>query len=426
MNQLRETYAGAKQLVRRHRPDYQIVIYSGILLLIGLVVLYAISPARVELLNAGGDANLDQSHFMQRQLLYLFMGVATFIIGGSIPLRFWQKYANKLLLVSLAACLLLAIFGAFHAPMVLCSGGACRWFNLGFITFQPAELVKFSMLLFCAGFLARKVSTGKLNSLNETIIPLSLLVGLSIIFIIGFQQDMGTGLALLGIVGTMLFIAGINKRIGLMALGLVLAAGLLFIVIAPHRIARVVTFLGEDAGANDKGSSYHITQAKIALGTGGAFGLGLGKNVQAFGYLPEAPNDSIFAVMGESFGFLGLVGILIFLSALLLRLLNILDRTDNMVFRLIIAGVFGWLATHSVLNIGAMVGIIPLTGITLPLLSFGGSSLLFIMLALGVVFGISRYTVHGKIIGDETDNDQGAERGRRLRRPRHAGSGSYR
>lgn len=426
MNRLRESYAGAKQLVRRHRPDYQIVIYSGILLLIGLVVLYAISPARVEILNAGGDASLDQAHFMQRQLLYLFMGVITFIIGGSIPLQFWQKYANKLLLVSLAACLLLVIFGAFHAPMVLCSGGACRWFNLGFITFQPAELVKFSMLLFCAGFLARKVSTGKLNSLNETIIPLSLLVGVSIIFIIGFQKDMGTGLALLGIVGTMLFIAGINKRIGMIALGLVLAAGLLFIIIAPHRIARVVTFLGEDAAANDKGSSYHITQAKIALGTGGAFGLGLGKNVQAFGYLPEAPNDSIFAVMGESFGFLGLVGILIFLSALLLRLLNILDRTDNMVFRLIVGGVFGWLATHSVLNIGAMVGIIPLTGITLPLLSFGGSSLLFIMLALGVVFGISRYTVHGKIISDETDNDQGAERGRRLRRPRHASSGSYR
>ncbi len=394
-------------------------------MLIGLVVLYAISPARVELLNSGGDASLDQSHFMQRQLLYLFMGIAAFAAAAAVPLSFWQKHASKLVILSLAASLLLVILGSLQAPLALCSGGACRWFNLGFTTFQPAELMKFSLLIFCAGFLGRKVSQGKVNDVGETIIPLALLVGISIMFIIGFQKDMGTGLALLGIVGTMLFIAGINKRVGAILLGLVVAIGLIFIVIAPHRIARVATFLGDDSASDAKGSSYHITQAKIALGTGGVFGLGLGKNVQSFGYLPEAPNDSIFAIMGESFGFLGLVSILIFLSALLMRLLNILDRTNDITLRLIVAGVFGWLATHSLLNIGAMVGLIPLTGITLPLLSFGGSSLLFIMLALGIVFGISRYSVHGKIIGNETDKNKGTDSGRRLRRPRRAGLGGY-
>lgn len=425
MRRAREATNNASQLIRRHRPDYQIVIYVGILMLIGLVVLYAISPARVELLNAGGDANLDQSHFMQRQLLYLFMGIAAFTAAAAIPLSFWKKHANKLILSSLAACLLLVILGSLQAPLALCSGGACRWFNLGFTTFQPAELLKFSMLIFCAGFLGRKVSKGKVNDISETIVPLVLLVGVSVLFIIGFQKDMGTGLALLGIVGTMLFVAGINKRIGAILVGLVVAVGLMFILIAPHRIARVTTFLGDDSASDAKGSSYHITQAKIALGTGGVFGLGLGKNVQSFGYLPEAPNDSIFAIMGESFGFLGLMGILIFLSALLMRLLHILDRTSNATFRLLVAGVFGWLATHSLLNIGAMVGIIPLTGITLPLLSFGGSSLLFIMLALGIVFAISRYSVHGKIIGDETDENKGSNSGRRLRRPRRAGLGGY-
>lgn len=425
MRRLREAGESASQLIRRHRPDYQIVVYVGILLLIGLVVLYAISPARVELLNAGGDASLDQAHFMQRQLLYLVMGVAAFALAAAIPLQMWQKYANKLLLVSLGACLLLVILGALQAPLALCSGGACRWFDIGFTTFQPAELLKFSMLLFCAGFLGRKVAQGKVNSYGETIVPLGILVGISVLFIIGFQKDMGTGLALLGIVGTMLFVAGLNKKVGAILAGSVLVLGLLFILIAPHRIARVTTFLGDDSASDAKGSSYHITQASIALGTGGLFGLGLGKNVQSFGYLPEAPNDSIFAIMGESFGFLGLVGILVFLGALLLRLLNILDRTSDMRLRLLVAGVFGWLATHSLLNIGAMVGLIPLTGITLPLLSFGGSSLLFIMLALGIVFGISRYSVHGKIIGDETDKDQGADSGRRLRRPRRAGSGGH-
>ena len=388
-------------------------------------MLYAISPARVELLNSGGDAQLDQSHFMQRQLIYLIMGVAAFAAAASIPIKFWQKNANKLLLLAFAACLLLVILGMAEAPLALCSGGACRWFNLGFTTFQPAELLKFSMLLFCASFLGRKVLQGKVNDLQESIIPLGLMVGLAVIFIIGFQKDMGTGLALLGIIGTMLFIAGVNKRIGVLALAVMLVVGLLFILIAPHRLARVTTFLGNDTASDAKGSSYHITQASIALGTGGLIGLGLGKNVQAFGYLPEAPNDSIFAIMGESFGFLGLLGILIFLSALLMRLLNIIDRTDNITFRLLVAGVFGWLTTHTLLNIGAMVGLVPLTGITLPLLSFGGSSLLFIMLGLGIVFAISRYSVHGKIMDDETKNKQSADGRRRVSRTRRSSFSSY-
>lgn len=411
-----------KRLVRKHRPDYQIVAYVGVLLLIGLVVLYAISPARVELLNYGGDATLDQSHFMQRQLLYLLIGIAAFAFAAAVPLSWWKKYAGIILVGSLLSCVLLWFLGVVGAPLALCTGGACRWYNLGFSTFQPAELVKFGTLLFVAVFLARKVASKKINDVHETLIPLGVIVGIASIFIIGAQKDMGTGLALLGIVGAMLFVAGVNKRIGLLVLSSVVALALIFIIIAPHRIARVTTFLGNDSASDAKGSSYHITQAKIALGTGGLFGLGLGKNVQAFGYLPEAPNDSIFAVMGESFGFVGLVGILLFLSGLLLRLLAILDRTEDATLRLIVAGVFGWLATHTILNIGAMVGLVPLTGITLPLLSFGGTSLLFIMLALGIVFSISRYTVHGKISEDETA-EKGSTGGGRLRRPRYSSVG---
>lgn len=414
----------AQRLIRKHRPDYQIVIFIGVLLLIGLIVLYAISPARIELLNSGGDASLDQAHFMQRQLLYLFVGIAAFATAAITPLSLWRKYATHILLVSLGLCFLLLLFGAADIPLALCTGGACRWFNLGFSTFQPAELVKFGILLFLAGFLAVRMKEGTVNNIKETILPLGVVVAVASIFIIGFQKDMGTGLALLGIVGAMLFIAGVNKRIGTLAIISVIMFSLVFILIAPHRVARVVTFFGQDSQEDIKGSTYHITQAKIALGTGGLIGLGLGKNVQAFGYLPEAPNDSIFAVMGESFGFLGLVAILLFLSGLLLRLLSILDRTEDKFWRLIVAGVFGWLATHTLLNIGAMVGLIPLTGITLPLLSFGGTSLLFIMLALGIVFHISRYTVHGKIIDDETE-EKSSDGGRRVRRPRYPNPGRY-
>ncbi len=421
-------YPGAaREFVRKHRPDYQIVLLSGILVLLGLVVLYAISPARVEILNAAGDSSLDQTHFMQRQLLYLVLGIGAFVFAANTPLKRWQNHAGMLLIVALVSCGLLALLGAFNAPLAFCAGGACRWFDLGFTTFQPAELVKFGLLLFLAGFLGRKVVQGKLNDLHATIIPLCVVVGVATLFITGIQKDMGTGLAILGIVAAMLFVAGVNRRIGLTLAGAVLVLGLLFVLIAPHRVARVVTFLGNDTTSDITGSSYHITQAKIALGTGGLFGLGLGKNVQSFGYLPEAPNDSIFAVMGEAFGFTGLIAILALLVALLLRLLNLIDRLDNIPMKLIIAGVFGWLATHSLLNMGAMVGMVPLTGITLPLLSFGGTSLLFIMLALGLAFNISRYSVHGKI--EDTygqASHQNLDSRRRLGRTRDSGHSNYR
>lgn len=408
-----------RQTIRKHRPDHQLVVYIGILLLIGLIVLYAISPARVETINLAGTS-LDEAHFMQRQLLYLLIGVSAFAISAFLPITFWRQIASKLLLTALILCVLLALLGALNVPLALCTGGACRWFNLGIGTFQPAELLKFALLIFMAMFLARKVKEGKLNDLNESLIPVAIVVGVAIVFVIGFQKDMGTGLSMLGIIGAMLYIAGINKRMGLIAVGAMIAMSVIFILIAPHRLARVTTFLGHDSGDDIKTSSYHITQAKIALGTGGLFGLGLGRNVQAFGYLPEAPNDSIFAVMGEAFGFVGVVAILIFITGLLLRILNILDRTENITYRLIIAGVFGWLATHTILNIGAMVGIIPLTGITLPLLSFGGTSLMFIMLALGLVFSISRYTVHGKIIDNETEKNTPTISGGRFGRTRNA------
>lgn len=422
---MRQRLSGAtsatRQFVRRHRPDYQIVLYIGILLLLGLVVLYAISPARTELINEAGGHALDQSHFMQRQLLFLLLGLAAFGVAAAVPLKIWQKYAGKLLITSFVLCGLLVIFGLLNIPLALCTSGACRWYDLGFTTFQPAELVKFGLLLFTAGFLARRAKEGKVNNLQDTIIPIGIVTGIATLFIIVFQKDMGTGLAMLGILAVMLFVAGVNKRIGLMLLGAMLGLGVLLILIAPHRIERVTTFLNpsDDVG----GSSYHINQAKIAIGTGGLFGLGLGKSVQAFGYLPEAVNDSIFAIMGELFGFVGLLALLALFTALLLRILRIMDHVGDPAMKFFVAGAFGWIGTHIIVNIGAMTGIFPLTGLTLPLLSFGGTSLLFIMLTLGLVFQISRYTSH--IQYKEGENNESADSRRRLGRTRNASSRRY-
>ncbi|HEX4662667.1 MAG TPA: putative peptidoglycan glycosyltransferase FtsW [Candidatus Saccharimonadales bacterium] len=378
--------------VRRHRPDYLIVLFMGILSLLGLIVLYAISPARVELINSNDAGSLDTNHFMQKQLLYLLVGLVAFGITATISLKFWHKIREKLLWLSLGACGLLTVIGWLHIKLAQCTYGACRWYDFGFFTFQPAEVLKFGLLIFLAGFLAQRIKTNRINNLRETLLPVGIILAVSLILIIGFQKDMGTGISIIGIVACMLFMGGIKLKYFAIGAGLIVAASVLVILMTPHRLDRVATFFAPEQ--NGDTTSYHITQAKIAIGSGGFVGKGLGNSVQAFGYLPEAVNDSIFAILGEKFGFVGLVAIMAVFLGLLLRLLKITDNLTDPYLRLLVAGVFGWIGTQAIVNIGAMLGVFPLTGVTLPFVSFGGTSLLFIMAASGLAFQVSRYTSH--------------------------------
>ena len=406
---------GGERLVRKHRPDYKIILYTGLLLLIGLVILFAISPYQIERINADGG-NLDSSHYMIKQSLYLVVGIVAFIGATLVPLKFWEKYRAKLLLGAIGLCLLLALLGAVGLPPAICHNGACRWYDVGFGTFQPAELLKFSLLIFTGMFLAARSKQGKINDISETLIPLGVLLVMAVFLVIGLQKDMGTGITILGSMMAMIFASGIRYKYLAVGLAGLVSAGVLLIVTSAHRIQRVMTmFAPEQAG---DASNYHIQMATVAIGSGGIFGRGLGNNVQAFGYLPEALNDSIFAVLGETFGFLGLVFILALFVALLLRILKIAEHSLDMKMRMIAYGVFGWVITHLVVNVGAMTGIFPLTGVTLPFLSFGGTSLLFIMVALGLVYQISRYESRQPI--SERENDETTSSRRRVRRPRHA------
>ncbi len=419
--------ANAAHLARRHRPDYQIILFTGILLLLGLILLFSISNARVELINASSGSNLDQAHFMQKQVLYLGLGITAFMIAATLPIKFWSSIASRVLLTGLGACALLFLLGLFmDGGLVLKSGGATRWFNMPFGTFQPAELLKFGMMLFTALFLARRIQQGRVNNAQETLIPLTLLLGVALFFIVVLQKDMGTGITLTGIVVAMLYLAGINRRYMLAGFFGLLSVGVLLIVTSPHRMERVATFLNPSLAASEA-EGYHIQQATIALGTGGFSGRGLGQSIQAYGYVPEALNDSIFAILGETFGFVGLVSVMCLFFGLLLRLLKTYNQVVDPTQQMLVAGVFGWIASHTVVNVGAMLGVFPLTGVTLPFLSFGGTSLLFIMIALGIVFHISRFTTHQAINqsnnGRSSNEDSRSRRG--VGRTRYASTRSY-
>jgi cell division protein FtsW len=319
--------------------------------------------------------------------------------------------------VGIGACLLLAIAAKMHWGIAQETYGAARWFNLGPFGFQPAEILKFGILVFGAVFLGAKMRDGRMSDWRESLVPIGIMSAIALFIVVVVQKDMGTGLAIVSIVLAMLFMAGLPTKLFVSVLGILAVGTMLLIVAAPHRISRVATFIKGDDTSTSDASSYHIEHAKIAIGTGGIIGVGIGNSVEATGYLPEAINDSVFAVMGETFGFVGLVAVISLFVALLIRLLKVMDHLVDNRLRLIVAGVFGWLMAHTVLNIGAMIGIIPLTGITLPLLSFGGTSMLFMAAALGFAFQMSRYTTYGKNIKETGYENSGSRR--RVGGPRH-------
>ena len=409
------------EVVRRHRPDYMIALYTGILMLIGLVVIYAIGPQRANVLNNAIGSNYSDTYFFIKQAISLVLAIIAFAVISVIPYKFVIKHAGKVLIIGLGACALLFVANKAGLSIADATNGASRWFNLGPLgSLQPAEIVKFGMLLYLAVFLGARAKEGRVNDAKATLIPVGIITGLSLLFIVVIQKDLGTGIALTAIVVTMLFMAGMNRKVGTGLVIAVAAVGVLFILMAPHRLERIGTYLQGDNTSTTDASSYQIQHAKIAIGTGGFSGVGIGNSVQATGYLPEAINDSVFAILAETFGFVGMAALIALFVALLMRLLKVLDHLVDIRLKLLVAGVFGWFGAHVILNIAAMLGIFPLTGITLPLLSFGGTSMIFITAALGLVFQLSRYTVHSSRLSTSGDTHEDSRSGRRIGRTRYA------
>lgn len=406
--------AAAPKLARRHRPDVQILLYMALLMLLGLVTMFAIGAQRAHVLNESLGADYSDTFFFTKQLASVGLAFVAFTVAAVVSLDWILERRNWWLYIGLGLNLLLAFAAAIGWGIAEETYGATRWFDFGPISLQPAEVLKLALVIYLASFLATQVKNRQVDSWQESLLPVGLVTGLAAILIVVIQRDLGTGATVFAIVMTMLLIARVSWRNLALILGGVGLAGVLLIATAPHRMERVMTYV---SGSEQGDSNYHIKHAKTAIGVGGLFGVGIGNSVQATGYLPEAINDSVFAIMGETFGFIGLAAIIALFTALLIRLIRAIEGLADYRLKLLASGVFGWLASHFVLNIGAMVGLIPLTGITLPLLSFGGTSMVFIAAALGLVFQATRYT------GREVNEGKGAHEGsgsrRRVGRARH-------
>jgi cell division protein FtsW len=372
--------SGGLKLGRRHRPDYILMLCMIMLLAIGLIVIYSVSPA----ISAQLPGNVDPNHFMYRQLFFLLLGFGVFTVASLLPLNFWsfiQKYIIWFAIIS--------FFFLLIPALSLNYGGATRWVHIGPINYQPAELLKFGLIFNLAMFFTSRIKAGILNSKATVYAFLLIMMGIAIAIVV-LQKDLGTMIPIVSIMLAMLYLSGISMKRFMAIVSVIVIGGVLAISLAGHRRARVLTFLNPEA--DKSGSGYHINQALIAVGSGGVFGKGLGRSVQAYGYLPEAANDSIFAIMAEKFGFAGMLVVFSIYGALLFRIIGIVNRAPNNYLKFVAGGVFAWMCVQAFVNVGAMLSIMPLTGVTLPLLSFGGTSLIFTLAALGVVFHISRYT----------------------------------
>jgi cell division protein FtsW len=348
------------------------------MLTIGLIVVYAISPALSEAAHVSGN------YFVGKQLLAIILSLVAFAVTSQLPLNRWQRFAKPLLIMAACATLL-----AIVMP-VNPNYPAHRWVRLGSFSFQSVELLKFALLIWLSGFLTERVKAGEIGNTQKTLKPLLIVFGVIGLFVAGVQSDLGSTGVIVAIMSVMAFIAGIPRKwLGVVLL--VIAIGtLLAVAVAPYRVERLTAFTHPEADCVDSG--YQACQALIAVGSGGMFGLGLGRSVQAYGYLPEAANDSIFAIYAEKFGFVGCIILLAILAGFFYRLKTIAERAPDDFSRLLVIGVLTWLSVQAFINIGAMIGLLPLKGITLPFISYGGTSVVFASAAVGIVFQISRYT----------------------------------
>jgi len=391
---------------RRHRPDYILVLLSTILLAIGVVVVYAISPALVV------EKHVGNNYFVTRQLIQIALGIVVFGVTAKVPLDQWRKAFKPLLIIaSLATLMALALPTNPDYP-------AHRWIRIAGLSFQSVELLKFALLVGVASFLAARMRSRTVSDNKKTLHPLLIALVVIGVVVAGIQSDLGSTGVIVAMIGVMAFVAGMPMKRLMMIIAIIGVGLVLAISATPYRRDRLLTFLHPESNCLTTG--YQACQALISVGSGGMIGLGLGRSVQAYGYLPEAENDSIFAIYAEKFGFVGAAVLLALFMALFARFKNIAERAPDNFSRLVVVGVMAWFSTQAIINIGAMIGLLPLKGITLPFISYGGSSVLLVMGALGLVFQVSRYTTHGVTVQDEEFNGERDENSRNRRRVRGA------
>lgn len=403
---------------RRERPGLRTTPHALLLLaiaatltLLGLaMVLSASAPAAFK-------TNHSAYHYLNRQLIAALIGGVGMVITIRTPYQRYRTYAPQLLAVSVAMLVLVIIP---KNPLAISVKGASRWLGFGAVQFQPSEFAKFALIIYAASLLAERMS--RLDDPSVTVRPIMLVFAGFATLVMG-QPDLGTTVLLFVIVVTMLVFAGGNLGSLARYSAVAVAGGLVVSAATPFRRARLLAFL--DPWSAPTGSGYQILQSGVGFAEGGLFGTGIGTARAKYGFLPEAHTDFLYAILGEE---LGLVGAVLVLAIFLLFAavgLRVAVLTNDMFGRMVATGITTWIVAQALLNMGVATGAFPNKGITLPLMSYGGSSLVVTMCAVGVLINVARQiptaaTTHGAgsapgISGESPTRSRLAARSRSLR-----------
>lgn len=359
----------------RSAPDVIMLAATLMLLAIGIVMVY--SASAVLAFREFGDA----FYYLKRQAIFAVLGVFAMIFTMNTDYWVWRKYAK----IALIVCFVLLI--AVLIPGIgVVRGGARSWLGIGSFGIQPSEFMKMGMIIFLAKWLSEQRST--INQFTKGLLPPLGLAGIAFGFIM-LQPDLGTGSVLMGASLLMIFTAGARLK-HLSYLALVGVAGFVaLIAAAPYRLKRITAFL--DPWQDPLGAGYQSIQSLYAIGPGGLAGLGLGNSRQKYSYLPEPQTDFIFSIIAEELGFIGASLVILLFMLLVWRGMRTAITAPDTFGSLLATGIVGMIAVQVVINIGVVIGMFPVTGITLPLISAGGSSLTLMLTSIGVLLNISRY-----------------------------------
>ena len=354
--------------------DLWVLIPALLLLSIGIVMVGSASIAIAE----GQDVSV--FYYLLRHVLFIALGVLLASSLRVIPIKFLERVSRPMLLLG-TLCLLLVFIPGIGRTV----NGSARWISLGVVNFQMVEAVKLMVIIYVAGYLCRRAELVR-SRFFDTLKPLLCGGVLSVILLL--QPDMGSAAVIMAVIGGMIWLAGAAWR-HILVLGMLTLPAFGFAAMEPYRLRRIVSFM--DPWADPFNSGFQLTQALIAVGRGELFGVGLGASIQKLFYLPEAHTDFIFAVLAEEFGLLGVVAVLALFMLLVTRIMiiGVVAHRQGRAFAGYLAyGIGLWIGLQAVVSIGVNLGVLPTKGLTLPLISSGGSSILMTLLALGVVLRI--------------------------------------
>ena len=353
--------------------DKTLLITTIILSLFGLIMIYSSS-------NIWATYKFNDPYkYFKSQAIFLLLSYFLIYITSKIPYQIYKKYSNKILLLCLVLLILVLIPGIGTVR-----NGSRSWFGIGPLGIQPSEFTKLGLIIFTAKYL----SNNKIKDIKTSVLPI-LLVVIIIFGLIMLEPDFGTGVIIVMSIVSLLFISGVNMNFFIKIGVLGLIGIVILVIIAPYRMARITSFL--NPWSDPLGSGFQIIQSLYAIGPGGLLGMGLGNSIQKHFYLPEPQTDFIFSIISEELGFAGVLIISFLFITIIYRGIKISLNTEDKFAKYLAYGITFSLAFQTILNLMVVTGLIPVTGVTLPFLSYGGSSLIISMIEIGILLNISSY-----------------------------------